>query len=339
MTEMAGASGTLFQIAWKGTYHMDNPFKIRNAIEDYVKSSSDIALVFLPPRGGKSPYVMLKSELSRTRCASQMIHGGGNLSQRQVVNLLIGITAKVGNSENWQLDKLLWAPDLFVGLTASAASDNRQVVVATAFDSKGKALDVTVEIFDNVIPGGKSGGSPGGHDSIISEARLLHLMEGALLGYRSKVGTLPKSVVIHRDGEFPESNYSRVWEHFTELGVKCVLVEIDAGLPPRIGMNRGDSTTSPPPGTLFLTSDSEGFLISTKPWGKGSPLPVSFARIGGTTDIVAIGHQLFWLSRAHMGSVVPSRLPVTIHFARKVSAMALQGVIPQGTMGSRMLFL
>jgi hypothetical protein len=346
MTTMAGASSELFQIAWKGTYHMNNPFKIRKAIDDYAKSSSDIALVFLPPRGDRTPYVMLKSELSRTRCASQMIHCGGNLSQSQVVNLLTGITAKVGNSENWQIDKLLWAPDLFVGLTASSATDNRQVVVATAFDSKGKALDVTVEIFDNMVPIGKhglpsrgQGAATRGQDSVISEARLLHLLEGALLGYRSKVGTLPKSVVIHRDGEFPECNYSRVWQHFDELGVKCTLVEVDTGLPPRIGMNTGDSTVSPSPGTLFLTSDSEGLLISTQPWEKGSPLPVAFARIGGTTDIVAIGHQLFWLSRAHMGSVLPSRLPVTIHFARKVSAMALQGVIPQGTMGSRLLFI
>ena len=329
LVEMSRAGQDVFSIHWEGTYNSLNPFRIKSAIEEYSQSGSDIALVLLPPRGGKSPYVTLKAELSKSRCASQMIHYDPHVSQRQIVNVLVGVTSKIGNSGNWCIDRLLWSPDLFVGLSAAAHSDGRQVVVATAFDSRGRALDVTVESFE-------SGDSPG---NVITRARLLHLIEGSLFGYRCQSGQMPRSVVVHRDGEFVESSYNSVWEHFEELGVQCTLVEVDRGLPPRIGTTSGGGKVSPPPGTLFRVSDTQGFLITTQTEGRGAPKPVGFSRIGGTMDIVSIGHQIFWLSRAHMGSVMPSRLPVTIHFARKVSDMVVQGTVPQGTMGPRLLFV
>ena len=199
--------------------------------------------------------------------------------------------------------------------------------VATAFDAAGHALDVTVEIFEQ-------------EGEAIGESRLLHLLEGALLAYRSVKGNLPGAVVVHRDGTFLEAGCQRVWKHFRDLGVTMTLVEVDVGLPPRIGKLRGDAREAPAPGTLVLTSEDEGYVITSAPGGgRGCPLPVGFRRVAGLVDLRALGSHVFWLTRAHVGSVMPPRLPVTVHFARRVLELAGEGLVPQGTMGSRMLFV
>jgi len=317
-----------FQVVYEGHYQPKNPFRIKGAVDELVSSEAEMALVLLPGRGQGSPYHLLKGELARHRFPSQMLHLDTSLSRRELVNLLVGFTAKIGRSENWRIGKLLWPPDIFVGISSERIDEERMAAVATAFSSTGRALDVTVEVFANASP-------------IIPESRLLHLLEGAFLAYRNKFGILPAAAVLHRDGPFQESSYGRVWKHFQELGVSLNLVAIDVGLPPRIGCLRGDAKESPPPGTLVVTGEDQGLLITSGApiGGRGCPRPIGFERVMGRIDICALAGHIFWLSRAHVGSIRPPRLPVTIHFARKVVGLVREGLVPQGTMGSRMLFV
>ena len=316
-----------FEVVFRRDYSPRNPFNIQAAVAELAASGAAMALVLLPSRGSGSPYVLLKSELANQRFPSQMIHMDTHLSKRELANILVGVTSKLGRCENWQLDKLLWAPDLFIGISAGRVDEERLAAVATAFDKKGSALDVTVEIFSQ--PGEK-----------IGESRLLHLLEGALLAYRTVHGNLPNAVVVHRDGEFVEINYRRVWNHFRELDITMTLVAVDVGLPPRVGRFTRDRKEPPSPGTCVLTGDASGLVITSSPRGsRGCPRPVAFNRVSGLVDIRAVGGHIFWLSRAHKGSIVPPRLPVTVHFARKVIGMARDGLVPHGTMGKRMLFV
>ena len=326
LTELCRGRGS-FKTVFEGAYSPRNPFNIQAAVAELAASEADLALVLLPGRGSGSPYVLLKSELAKQRFPSQMIHLDTHLSRRELVNILVGVTSKLGRCENWQLGKLLWAPDLFIGVSSGRVDEERLAAVATAFDKNGTALDVTVEMFAQA--GDK-----------IGESRLLHLLEGALLAYRTVHGNLPTAVVVHRDGEFPERTYRRVWNHFRELGITMTLVALDIGLPPRVGRFSRDRREPPTPGTLILTGDESGMVITSSPRGnRGCPRPVAFRRVAGLVDIRAVGGHIFWLSRAHMGSITPPRLPVTVHFARKVIRMARDGLVPHGTMGKRMLFV
>jgi len=319
--------GCTFDVVFSGGYEPRNPFKIQAAVAELAASKAELAIVLLPGRGEGSPYGMLKAELAKRRLPSQMLHLDTRLSRRELVNVLVGVTSKLGRSENWRLGRLLWPPDLFVGLGAGRVDDERVAAVATAFDGTGRALDVTVEVF-------------GQADDGIGESRLLHLLEGALLAYRSVHGHLPTAVAVHRDGEFVEHRYRRVWSHFKDLGVAMTLVAVDVALPPRVGRFRRDRREPPDPGTLVLTDESSGLVITSAPHGsRGCPRPVAFRRVAGLVGARAIGGHLFWLSRAHTGSVEPPRLPVTVHFARKVVDMVREGLVHQGTMGARMLFV
>ncbi len=326
---------TAWEVLDTREYPTANPFRLRELMEELSRlPEADILLVFLPPRHEETPvsYRILKAEAARTRLPSQMISIDAPLEEERILHIYLGITAKSGKGESWRIDRLLWHPELFVGISCEMDEGSHSwTAAASAFDGQGRPLDVTIENYKSA-DGART----------IPESRLIHLLEGALLAYRHRYYDLPRTIVLHRDGPLYEANLRGAWKHFSSLGISINAVEIEPQSPPRMAIRTKDGALrDPEPGTAVLFSSEEAVLCttSTERIGRGSPLPLLVRKQAGMMELEAILQQIFWLTRMHWGSLHPLRLPVTVHFARKAVAMALRGTIPTGTLGARMLMV
>ncbi len=138
-----------------------------------------------------------------------------------------------------------------------------------------------------------------------------------------------KTIVIHRDGRLQAEEKAALEKWGSDIGATFHFVDVVKSGTPRIYSIGQDGPDKAPKGSIFKLSDTEALLVS-------SDYPDTFNATPQPLRIVA--HSPFPLDRAihsvlsltllHYGSERPPRLPVTTHYADKISTMASRGIKP-----------
>ena len=140
-----------------------------------------------------------------------------------------------------------------------------------------------------------------------------------------------KKIIVHRDGNLPEPEKEVLMKWGDEIGATFYFVEvIKSGCPRLYGTMGQKKVIKAPKGSIFTFSETEALLVSSEfPDSlKATPQPIRVCAHPPFPLKEAL-HSVLSLTLLHYGSVRPPRLPVTTHYANKISSMASRGLRPE----------
>ena len=142
-----------------------------------------------------------------------------------------------------------------------------------------------------------------------------------------------KRVVIHRDGYFRGQESASLKSWAKHLGAEFNLVEVIKSGTPRLYNTESKKIQRPEKGDIFKLSPTEAFVVSSPPpFGGSTPLPLRI-RTQRPFDIDRAVHSVLALTILHYWSLLPPRLPVTIHYSDRIAYLALRGIKPKNLDG------
>ncbi|MFW9889722.1 MAG: Piwi domain-containing protein [Candidatus Thorarchaeota archaeon] len=153
-----------------------------------------------------------------------------------------------------------------------------------------------------------------------------------------------KRVIIHRDGWFRGDEKSALSEWGNSIDAEFHLVDVVKTGSPRM---YSVGHTGPPPknvsmptkGDLFRLDSRNAFLISSlPPFKNATPQPLQI-RVDGKLNLERGIESVLKLTCLHYGSLRPPKLPVTTHYADKISYMVLRGIKPPTLEGNKLFWL
>ena len=114
-----------------------------------------------------------------------------------------------------------------------------------------------------------------------------------------------------------------------EIDATFYFVEvIKSGCPRLYGTMEQKKVIKAPKGSIFKLSETEALLVSSEfpDSFKATPRPIRVCT--HSLPLKEALHSVLSLTLLHYGSVRPPRLPVTTHYANKISSMASKGLKP-----------
>lgn len=248
---------------------------------------------------------------------SQVVYRG-TLSKRYAFgNIILGILGKTGNIPFILAEPLPYA-DLVVGIDIARERKKRlagsinATAIARIYFNNGNFLRYVI------------------HDAPLEGETIPENVLQALFPANEFGG---KRVVIHRDGYFrgQESDSLKSWAK--HLGAEFHLIEVIKSGTPRLYKTESKQVQRPDKGDIFKLSDIEAFVVSSPPPFSGAtPLPLRI-RTQKPFDIDKAVHSVLALTILHYGSLLPPRLPVTIHYSDRIAYLALRGIKPKNLDG------
>ena len=138
-----------------------------------------------------------------------------------------------------------------------------------------------------------------------------------------------KKILIHRDGELPDSEKEALMKWGNEIGATFYFVEVIKSGTPRL-YAKNKEIVKAPKGSIFKLGETEALLVSSEfPAGfKATSQPIRVCTHPPFPLEHAL-HSVLTLTLLHYGSLRPPRLPVTTHYADKISSMAVKGLRPE----------
>jgi len=295
---------------------------LEQAINILEANSPDILLGLFPDEYSDDEedwgsYHHFKSLTVGRGISSQVINRGTLTKKYALGNIVLGILGKTGNIPFVLAEPLPYA-DLVVGIDIARERKKRlagsinATAIARIYFNNGDFLRYVI------------------HDAPLEGETIPENVLQALFPANEFGG---KRVVIHRDGYFrgQESDSLKSWAK--HLGAEFHLVEVIKSGAPRLYKTESKQIQRPDKGDVFKLSPTEAFVVSSPPPFSGAtPLPLRI-RTQKPFDIDRAVHSVLSLTILHYGSLLPPRLPVTIHYSDRIAYLALRGIKPKNLDG------
>lgn len=291
---------------------------LESTIEEIAEKNPDIILGIIPKTDFDTnewtfyddfKHLTLKKDLQ-----SQVIQPDNVNNQYIIGNVVLGILAKTGNLPYVLAEPITYA-DLVAGLDVARQKKlNRPGTMNSAgmariYFANGEMMRYNIR-----------------------EA----MLEGEIIPERILHDIFPqkefanKKILIHRDGILPESEKNALTNWGKQIGATFYFVEVIKSGAPRLYAIRNREIIKTPKGNIFKLGETEALLVSSEfPAGfKATPQPIR-VRTHHPFSLENALHSVLSLTLLHYGSLRPPRLPVTTHYADKISSMAVKGLRPE----------
>ncbi|MHA1908768.1 MAG: Piwi domain-containing protein [Candidatus Thorarchaeota archaeon] len=153
-----------------------------------------------------------------------------------------------------------------------------------------------------------------------------------------------KRVIVHRDGWFRGDEKRALIDWGNEIDAKFFLVDVVKTGAPRMYLASGagqppKGVSMPAKGDVFRSDEHNALVVSSlPPFTDATPQPLQI-RVGPDITLDQGIDSVLKLTYLHYGSTRPPKLPVTTHYADKISYMVLRGIKPPNLEGSKMFWL
>jgi hypothetical protein len=306
----------------------------------------DLVFAFVPTRGDRdfdeiaNPYNTFKRTLLRDKIPSQMVthktmNQPGNDGRDQ--NVVLGILAKLGYLP-WCLRSMPGTAQAFIGL--DLGRKDQKTVGASAFvvNAQGQLIG-----WSNLsLQQGET----------FSDDSLRSILLDLFQDFEQVTKTPLRHMVIHRDGTVKSSELATFKSIETMLRPQG-LEQLDVVELVKDNLVRGaipdpqnpERWTNPQRGWGWQHAPDQAIVLTTgakqaKIHQNASPQPLLVRRRHGTTDLLTLAEQVYWLSEMHIGSSQTVRLPITTYYADRIAEVALKGfLLPQRQQEHRLYFL
>lgn len=288
------------------------------ALEEIAEKKPDIILGIIPSSDYDTvewtPYDDFKHLTLKKDLQSQVIQPH-NVDNRYIIgNVALGILAKTGNLPYVLADPITYA-DLVVGLDVARQKKRNlpgtinSAGMARIYLANGELMRYSIR--ETRLEG-----------EIIPQQILQNIFPGKEF--------TKKKILIHRDGILPESEREALIEWGDQIDATFYFVEVIKSGTPRLYASENKDIVKAPKGSILTLSDTEALLVSSEfPAGfKATPQPIRVRTHPPFTLEHAL-HSVLSLTLLHYGSLRPPRLPVTTHYADKISSMAVKGLKPE----------
>lgn len=141
-----------------------------------------------------------------------------------------------------------------------------------------------------------------------------------------------KRVIIHRLGAFSGEELSMLERWGQVIGATFYPVAIETELVPHIYSLAKKSIGTPDWGTMFVLNGEEALIVTTTTDNETMPMPL-FVSAPPALGIEYGLHSVLMWTLLHYGTLRPSRLPVTIQYAREMQEWMARGQLPSATAG------
>lgn len=327
-------------------YDPKNPLSLRQVCQD-LPTESDLVFAFVPNGQDRdydrqaNPYNTFKELLNQAGYCSQMVtrstmQNPGNEGRDQ--NVVFGILAKLGYTP-WRLRSMPGTAQAFVGLDLGRKHDQTIGAAAFVVDRQGQAIGWS----STALQRGET----------FSEASLRSALLDLFSEFHRQTGAPLRHAVVHRDGTVKTSELQALEALAIELrphGLEALdVVEIVKDTIVRAAVRTFDPTTqadrwtNPPRGWGWEHGPNEAIVLTTganqvKLNPNATPRPLLIRRRRGSTDLMTLAEQVYWLSEMHIGSTQVVRLPITTYYADQIAEVALKGLLPIDVRCERRLY-
>ena len=299
---------------------------IEPAVEEIAQKKPDIILGIIPSpdfdTAEWTPYDDFKHMTLKKDLQSQVIQPHNANNPFIIGNVVLGILAKTGNLPYVLADPITYA-DLVVGLDVARYKKRNlpgtmnSAGMARIYFANGKLMRYNIR---------------------------QTMLEGEIIPQRILQDIFPqkeftkKKILIHRDGILPESEREALIEWGDQIDATFYFVEVIKSGAPRLYASKNKDIVKASKGSILKLSDTEALLVSSEfPTGfKATPQPIR-VRTHPPFRLEHALHSVLSLTLLHYGSLRPPRLPVTTHYADKISSMAVKGLKP-GTLDGEVPF-
>lgn len=300
--------------------------EMEKAIDTLQKQEPSIIMGFIPNANDDDDddnlYNQLKAYFIKNDIQSQFIYESTIGNQYALPNIILGIIGKTGNVPYVLEEKLPYA-DIVAGIDVAR--------VATVRRSGSRSIPALTRIYT----------AEGDFLRYILSERPI---EGETLDRDLLRQMFPskyfagKKVVIHRDGPWRGDEQEELYKWAEELNSKFYLVEVIKSGVPRIYQD-GNTIDRPQKGDCVILNQREAILVSSLPPHKNyTPRPL-LIRTDENLSIEEALHSILSLTLLHYGAVRQPRLPVTIHYSDRIGYLALRGIKPSSSEGSKPYWL
>ena len=301
---------------------------IEPAIEDIAQKNPDIILGIIPSSDFDTdewtPYDEFKHLTLKKDLQSQVVQPLNVNNPHIIENVVLGILAKTGNIP-YVLAEPITYTDLVVGLDVARQKKRNlpgtinSAGVARIYFSNGELMQYNIR-----------------------EA----MLEGEIIPPHILQDIFPqtefsgKKILIHRDGNLPDSEKEALMEWGNQIGTTFHFVEVIKNGAPRLYASQNQVIVRAPKGSILKLSETEALLVSSEfPTGfKATPQPIR-VRTHPPFSLEHALHSVLSLTLLHYGSIRLPRLPVTIHYADKICSMAAKGLKPETLDGATPFWL
>jgi hypothetical protein len=291
-----------------------------------IEDKADIVLIELDERDDVKWQVWKKAanriNIRNQMLTSQLIH-----DTYAPMNIAFGIIGKLGGI-TFTAHTLQSEIEMWIGLDVGRRPGSNLGASCVAFEANGKQIGwaapeilqgerITPKAFRNILT------------NIIEEVNILREREN-----RSPL----KTIGILRDGRFYEL-ISVIEEIEKQFAIDINVFEVRKSGAPRLAIRQNLEISACSAGTC-VWKDDWGFLQPSQERSRmGSPTILQIRSIKTTQKIDSILHDVFWLSKMHVGTTMQPGLPVPIHYADRLSKYAGLGVIRNPSFTTNLDFL
>ena len=295
-------------------------------VERLHREGVDLLLTFLPQKQplADEEFDSLYHQVKRLTVGRGLPHQAitvqGLLNPHALANIVLGILGKTGNVPYVLATPLPYA-DLVVGLDIARRQKRHLpgtinvAAVARLYFHDGRLLRYTI------------------HSSSIEGESVPPQVLRQLFDLEEIWG---RRVVIHRDGYFRGREKETLRQIAQEAEATFYLVEVlKQGAPrvyrtvPRADGQKGIRVQAPKRGDVFYLNQWEALVVSSlAPSQEGTPQPLR-VRTEPPFNIRDAVHSVLAMTLFHYGSLLPPRLPVTLHYSDRIAQMALEGIMPE----------
>lgn len=313
------------------TYDPLDPISL-GTVCDPIKDHCHLAIACVPSSSDRlydrtiDPYRTLKRILAARQLPSQMVTEKilGRGSDKYVNNnVLLGILAKLGYRA-WQIHQMPGTADAFVGLDIGRKQGQTAGSAAFAIGRRGELL-------------GWGSISVAAQGETFEGRSLRELLLTLATDHQRRYGRPLAHLVIHRDGTIKNHELELLQTLATDLaphGLQTLdVVEIVKNHVCRAGMLSDTPPTwhNPFKGWIWEHCPSEALILTTgqrevKIMPQAAPRPLKIRRRHGSTDLLTLAAQVYWLSELHIGTTQTVRLPITTYYADRAATAALDGL-------------
>ena len=239
-------------------------------------------------------------------------------------NLSLGLYVKAGGVP-WKL-KIGEEGTCFIGIAfgIKKSADGQDILVGLAevFDLFGESVTIKVveDSFDTEV------------GYYLSTEKAEKLIRTAIESYINEKRENPRKVIIHKTTFFNLNEQTGIENALGDISYDLVHIKLNTSL--RLVP---DDKYPPQRGTFWKIDDKRGILYTvgkieefgTYP-GPGTPSAIEISRDEGSTDTERLAKQILDLAKMDWNTtVLMSKEPITIKFARKVSDVLKAGVEPE----------
>jgi hypothetical protein len=272
----------------------------------------DCAIIELPEHD-ELKWKAWKKAANRMDVRTQMFTTGLINDRFAPMNVAFGILGKSGGVPftvaNMKTDIEMW-----IGMDVGRRPGSNLGAACVAFEADGRQIGWSApELLEGETI----------NSDVLKRVLVNFIEEVNILRERNGKASL-QSVGLLRDGLFHEE-MSVIKEVEKRFNMEIHVFEIRKSGAPRLSNREGSNFHACKAGTVAWKGDW-GFIQPTKE-GIASPVIRQILRKKSTEKMEDILHDIFWLSKMHLGATMQPGLPVPIHYADKLSKYAGLGVI------------